>query len=75
MTRGLLGVVVVDAIKRRYFAALKRVTVDKALSGPQTVALLADIDRLLGAYEDLSARVRQIDLALDRRAHTPDPPR
>ena len=70
MTRGLLGVVIVDGIKRRYFAALKRMTSDKALTASQTVALLQDLDRMIGAYEDLSARVRQIDLALEGRAHT-----
>ena len=70
LTRGLLPVVVVDGIKRRYFTALKRTTENRTLTGSQTVTLLQDLDRLLGAYEEIAYRLRQLDLVLDDRAHT-----
>jgi hypothetical protein len=64
MTRGLLGVVTVDGIKRRYYAAMK-----SAAHGPlpetQTNRLLADLSRLLEAYADIADRIYAVDRALD----------
>ena len=68
--RGLLSVVVVETIERRHRAAMKRVRAHTALTERQTVQLLTDMDRLLGAYTDAAERMRQLDLALDGRAHT-----